>query len=530
AALFYILAMYCYLRGRSTRFPFRKTLWFLGCGLSGLLSLGSKEIAAMLPVSLILYEWLLLHNPEKPPTAAASFRKPLLLVLLAALGILAFLFGDWHGWMEAYRGRPFTLHQRLLTEPRVFVFYISLLLYPTSSRLSLLHDIEISRNALEPWTTLPAILICIGLGAAAGCLRRRHPLIAYCLLFFLLNHLIEGSIIPLELIFEHRNYLPSMLFFLPLAILFFLVRRHLAHRPALEYLFFLLPAMWLFSNGHTVYMRNRLFLDETAFWQDIVRKAPRLSISHLNLGKCYWNTGFFQKAMDEYLTAAKLNRFMHRDQAGMLFYNAGLYQAYYANDYRTALRLFVKALETHSGHQEIWYEIIRLNALMGNRKQALRHADQALRHWPEEPALLSAASVVYFQEGDLEKALTLARKARETEPQSVAALGTMAEIFRVKGQPELAVFYWEQVAVLEPDNLGAVLALIELSVGLADEQSQDKWVGTLERHACWKKSIAPRQCLEAFQRNGLLTAYKPDAAVISAAVHDTRTRNHRAPS
>jgi len=48
-------------------------------------------------------------------------------------------------------------------------------------------------------------------------MRRRAPALSVALLFFFAGHLLESSAIPLELYFEHRNYLPAMLLFWPLA-------------------------------------------------------------------------------------------------------------------------------------------------------------------------------------------------------------------------------------------------------------------------------------------------------------------------
>ena len=109
--------------------------------------------------------------------------------------------------------------ERVLTQPRVILFYISLLLYPITSRLMLIHPVEISKSLFNPWTTFAAIAVILLILVGAVLTSRKRPLISYCIIFFFLNHLIEGSFISLGLVYEHRNYLPSMLFFVPLSIL-----------------------------------------------------------------------------------------------------------------------------------------------------------------------------------------------------------------------------------------------------------------------------------------------------------------------
>ena len=70
-------------------------------------------------------------------------------------------------------------------------------------------DFPISQGLLEPPSTLPAILGILALTLGAVLLRRRNPVVAFGILFFLIGHSMESTIIALELIYEHRNYVPS---------------------------------------------------------------------------------------------------------------------------------------------------------------------------------------------------------------------------------------------------------------------------------------------------------------------------------
>jgi hypothetical protein len=112
---------------------------------------------------------------------------------------------------STYRGRDFTLAQRLLTEPRVVLDYLRWTLLPDLGQLSLNHDdYAISRDLWSPPTTLPALLGIPALLVVAWCCRNRRPLISLGLLWFLAAQLLTATIIPLELVFEHRNYFASL--------------------------------------------------------------------------------------------------------------------------------------------------------------------------------------------------------------------------------------------------------------------------------------------------------------------------------
>lgn len=128
--------------------------------------------------------------------------------------------------------RTWTEGQRLLTQPRVLMDYWQLLWLPRPFTPGLFNDqIHASTSLLQPWTTLPCLLAVIGLIAGAWMLRNRWPALALAVLFYFVGQSLESSTIALELFYEHRNYLPAMLMFWPLALWLCGVRQS-THAPA----------------------------------------------------------------------------------------------------------------------------------------------------------------------------------------------------------------------------------------------------------------------------------------------------------
>jgi tetratricopeptide (TPR) repeat protein len=62
---------------------------------------------------------------------------------------------------------------------------------------------------LNPATTLYSFIFLAGLLATGLWLIRRQPLVSLGILWFFAGHILESTIIPLELVHEHRNYLPD---------------------------------------------------------------------------------------------------------------------------------------------------------------------------------------------------------------------------------------------------------------------------------------------------------------------------------
>lgn len=193
----------------------RARTWWGACtavlllGTGTLLSFLCKENGALAPLLALV--------------ACATVLRPLLVRLpcaprwillvgasLPSLFVLGYLFRRIltapDGW---FSGRTFGLWERLMTEPRVLMDYLGLIVAPRLSSSSLYNDdYLISRGLLDPATTLPAILAIVALGGAGWYLRIRKPVIALGILWFLGGHLLESTTIGLEIYFEHRNYLP----------------------------------------------------------------------------------------------------------------------------------------------------------------------------------------------------------------------------------------------------------------------------------------------------------------------------------
>ena len=163
AGLFYIMAMYFYLKGRSASHSLRTNVYFFICAISVLLAFGSKENTFVLPITLLLYELIILQpNP-----------------------------GNILDFINSYNKRVFSFQERLLTEPRIIIFYISLILYPMPTRLSLVHDITLSHSLFNPPTTILGIFFILASILFALLAQKKWPLLAFCILFFFLNHSIE---------------------------------------------------------------------------------------------------------------------------------------------------------------------------------------------------------------------------------------------------------------------------------------------------------------------------------------------------
>ncbi|HET58352.1 MAG TPA: tetratricopeptide repeat protein, partial [Deltaproteobacteria bacterium] len=478
AGLFYIMALYFYLKGRIADDGGRRALFWSLCGVSALLAAGTKENAVLLPFSIWLFDLLLIQGAtRKNVIRNLKVFVPVALVVGAVglwyVDIGAIISG------EAYTNRPFTTMERLLTQPRIVVWYVSLLLYPLASRLTLIHDIELSTSLFHPWTTLPAIGLVAGLLVLGVCLARRFPLLSFAVLFYFLNHVVESTFLSLELIYEHRNYIPSLFFFVPVAIAMVRVMDYFSYRKAIQFTAAAVFTFLLFAQGHVVYERNTLFAHPVVFWTDNVIKSPELSRTHNNLGNAYWKLGRYEEARGFFEVAIALDNESNRLNIGAFLHNYGSYFMHVEKDYDRALELFRSAGEIYPGYVPVYYDTARCYLWKGDVGKAEQILGEKLSRWPDDARLRHAYSLVLLEKGQYDRAVEEARRALSIKEDDPGALAVLGEAFRRTGKDRLAALYWERYVEQHPEIVEGYLALIELYAKLDRPVARARTVGRL---------------------------------------------------
>ncbi|WP_369930561.1 tetratricopeptide repeat protein [Xanthomonas sp. NCPPB 2632] len=187
-----------------------------------LLGVLAKANGVLLPLFILVIEHTLLrrtvlHNNGRPTQPyRVAIAACWMCFLLIAIG-LAYAFSQ--GVRHGLGNRPWTMIERLLTEARIVIDYIRSLWMPRPYTAGLFNDATVvSTSLLHPWTTLPALAFIVVVTAAAFHFRRVTPAWSMAWGFFVTGHLLESTSIPLELYFEHRNYLPAAFMFWPLGL------------------------------------------------------------------------------------------------------------------------------------------------------------------------------------------------------------------------------------------------------------------------------------------------------------------------
>jgi tetratricopeptide (TPR) repeat protein len=439
-ATFFILALLCYAKGRTTQSR-RRYLWHTAGAVSGLLALGSKESTAVLPFFILLYEWYFFQDLR---TKNLKVCLKYLIPIICLFGLIAFLYLGIDPWeklknLHDFKNNEFTLIERILTQFRVVVYYISLIFFPHPSRLNLDYDFTLSHSLIDPFTTLLSMLVIIGLITLSIYLARKNRLISFCILWFLGNLAIESSVIPLAIIFEHRVYLPSMMSFIVPIILGYRYFK-------LRWLKFGFLSITVVIFSLWTYQRNNVWEDKVTLWRDVVKKSPNKARPNFNLGAALTEQERDQEAITYYKRALDLNPDLEQPHI-----NLG------------------EALERQ-----------------GKMDEALAHYRTALGLKPELPEALNNIGGILAKQGQTDEAIRYFQKALDIRPHFALANFNLARALTAKGNLDAAIKHYYIALDIQPTYAEAHIKLGNLFLSLGErEKSINHYMAALQLDPGW---------------------------------------------
>lgn len=285
--LFLILGLSAYLCGRRRQLAQQSSNgWFiLSFFVFFPLSIFSKEIGLLFPWFLLIIEYFFLRF--ECPTASQSrlllrFHQILSLGLL--FGALGYFYWKFDYFLSVYGDKGFSLATRLLTESKALLFYLSLIFRPVLASMGLYHDDFTIAAWTDPFTWLSlgflALMVFVIFYA-----RRRATVLSFGLAWFLISHAIESTVLPLELVFEHRNYL-GMVGLLLIPSYYGMALYEKMRRP-IQIWFMVLFAILILGLSLLTFVRSSAWSNPARFLNDAYRHHPHSPRVHIELGNWY---------------------------------------------------------------------------------------------------------------------------------------------------------------------------------------------------------------------------------------------------
>ncbi|OGT13427.1 MAG: hypothetical protein A3F73_06375 [Gallionellales bacterium RIFCSPLOWO2_12_FULL_59_22] len=287
--LFYLGGLLAYAEGRIRENNF---MLYMATPLLFVLALSVKETAVTFPLALLIWELCLRKRRGAWKTA---FKAQWTSWAVLLCGALYFLFNDSY-LSQMERSAEFNAPQgNLATQLTAFAWLMRQWALPLW--LNIDPDLPLLRDLSE--SLLPLVFFGSIFALMLACWRKR-PWLGFALAWAILHLLPLHLFLPrLDIANERQLYLAGWPLFLALAAELALRLDARSFRIACIAL--------LFALGSLTLLRNQVYVDEIALWEDTARKSPHKARVHNNLGYAYKLAGRTGDARREFILALRLD-------------------------------------------------------------------------------------------------------------------------------------------------------------------------------------------------------------------------------
>lgn len=536
AALFYLLTLYCVIRGaEAPRIRDRElgisaakkaahpSLWYTAAVLSCMAGMATKEVMVTAPLIVLLYDRTFLASSF----GQALWRRRTLYAALAAtwgLLIALVLYGGRLGHSDGFgTPRVASAWSYLISEPGVILHYVRLCFYPAPLCLDYAWPLATKLGAILPGLSVVGLLLAATIWGLVG--GRRWGFLGA---WFLLILAPTSTFFPMgDLAFEHRMYLPLAAVVVAVVLgghallrnVGHTVERVLARRQfcdgkaawvqaptvrrwsaaALGGSFVALIALGL---GMLTFQRNKDYQSELSIWQDTVNKSPQNARAHTNLGACLCEAGADldetilhyrlaveldpQYALAHHNLGVALYRCSRIDEAQTQYRQALAIDPNYAdacNSYGLllenrgavvqALAYYRKALDLKPGSKEAYTNLGNVLHRQGRSAEAVASYRNALQIDPHYAEAHYNLAIALNGQGRTEEAMAHYGQAIESRPQFYQAHTGLGTILLEQGKRSAAKRHFRAALRLYPDDFSALNLLAWLLATGPGESSAD---------------------------------------------------------
>jgi tetratricopeptide (TPR) repeat protein len=480
ATMFYLLSIVMYIKARLTndggatkspelRLTSKSALYYVISVMSSILAMKTKEMSFTLPLTLVLYEFMFLVGKL---SRRILYLIPLLLtMLIIPLNLIDIdkpagdLIGDVSDTTRVQT--DITRWGYLFTQFRVIVTYIRLIFMPINQNLDYDYSLYHSLFNNEVLLSFLFLLTILGVGVYLY-YRYRYSvphtrLIVFGIFWFFITLSVESSIIPIvDVIYEHRVYLPSIGVFLSVTTSLFIVAEKLRDRYQGIYRIIVgTIAVIIVVLSTATYARNRVWQDDIRLWEDVVRKSPDKPRGYFGLGSAHRNQGHIDKAIGYYQIFVKLdpyNKDGHNNLGSTYLSKGRLDKA--VEHFKTATNIDPNFNEAHS-NLGVAYQS------KGLFKKAIEHYRVSIKIDPSSPEAHNNLGNTYRSQGLIDKAIEHYQIALKVDPNYSTVYYNLGEIydFNFHNYGE-AIKKYSKAIELNPvyakayNNRGAVYAIL----------------------------------------------------------------------
>lgn len=394
AAFFYLLSLTAYVQSRLSESKRQSIFYYSIAFISAVLAMKTKEISFTLPVVITLYEFRFFGGPSlRVPLSKRFYYLAPILLTLSIIPITLMSLSGVHNLYQTREAIEFSRHEYLITQFRVIVTYLRLLLFPLKPYID--YEYPVFKSFFHPQVMLSIVFLTalFGLGVylvikSKGFNKVSSPilrlpevpslrLVGFGILWFFITLSVESSIVPLsELINEYRVYLPSIGFIMSIVSTIFLLREK-ARASKIRERMLVMCVIVIGVLSVVTYLRNETYKDKIAIWEATAKRYPARANVHQMLGVAYAERNIIYKAIDQNLIAIKLKPDLMpaHNNLGNNYKDIGMFDKA-KEQYLIAINLRPDFAEAHYNLGLVYYK-------MGQLENARREMITALKIKPD---------------------------------------------------------------------------------------------------------------------------------------------------
>ncbi|MGR9037445.1 MAG: tetratricopeptide repeat protein, partial [Gammaproteobacteria bacterium] len=400
--------------------------------------------------------------------------------------------GELADWiLKGFKSREFTLSERLLTELRVVVYYLSLLFYTHPDRLNLDYDFSLSTSLLSPLSTLGSLILILSLFCFAIAYSRNR-LLSFAILWYFGNLAIESTAIPLEIIYEHRTYLPFMMLFVIFSTFINQILHKWTWRLMVVGVLFFILSIWTSQ-------RATLWGDDIEIWKDAINKSPNKARTHHNLGVVLRDKGWLNNAIPYFKNAIRLDpNYFHAhqnlgsallkinqpEQALIHFTRSSEINPNYPVSHigrgqalaklgrpHEAIIAFEEVIRIEPDHYRVHGDLGAVLIEADRIEEAIKELSTGLKYDPDNASIHYNIGLALAQTNRSKEAIAHMRKAVDIDQKYVLALRNLSILLFNKGEIDEPITLLRKAARLSPEDAGiwSDLGMVLLTAGRKEE-------------------------------------------------------------
>lgn len=452
-SLFYLLTLYCLIRGAESK---HRLAWSLAAVATCAFGMGSKAVMLTAPVAALCYDRAFLSGSF---SLSLKRRWGLYLGLASTWGVLW-----WCGVARSviapvsdsatvgFGFKGITPLTYALTQPEVVLRYLTLSVWPRGLCLDYVWPTVASIGA----AVAPMSILLIFAGVFVALVRRNLQL-AFVAGWFFFVLLPTSSFIPIkDVLFEHRAYLPSAGVVLMLVLGAHEMWKHVSERLSLQSQ----SAVWSIlivvlaagSLGYATFRRNVTYLSAVSMWEDVTRKRPGNARGFEQLGTSLVMQGRKREAAAQYAEAIRID-------PGFVSARANLANALFeTGDIENAEAQYRDVLRLQPDHADAWVNLGHTLRMTGRTDEGIEAYRSATHVDPRRttPRTLAGAHLNLGSElaktGRLREAVAALEEAVRIRPDYEKAHLGLAQVLLGVGEPKRAVTHLRRTLDINPDN------------------------------------------------------------------------------